>query len=93
LKRPLLNTPAFARAARRFLARHPAAASDVQAALESLEHDAFASALKTHKLKGRLSSCWACSAGYDIRIVFELVPHLNSEALLLRAIGTHDEVY
>lgn len=93
MKRPLLTTPAFARAARRFLAKHPAAASDIRNALESLEQDAFAPALKTHKLKGRLSSCWACSAGYDIRIVFELVPHSNSEGILLRAIGTHDDVY
>lgn len=37
--------------------------------------------LKTHKLKGKLAGSWACSAGYDLRIVFEFVTHKNAEAI------------
>jgi len=48
--------------------------------------------LKTHKLKGELAGSWACSAGYDLRIVFEFVQHEGNEAILLQTIGTHDEV-
>ena len=33
----------------------------------------FAPQLETHKLKGKLSGSWACSAGYDLRIVFDFV--------------------
>jgi mRNA-degrading endonuclease YafQ of YafQ-DinJ toxin-antitoxin module len=48
---------------------------------------------KTHKLKGKLARSWACSAGYDLRIVFRFVKHRGEEAILLEALGTHDEVY
>jgi mRNA interferase YafQ len=36
---------------------------------------------------------WACSAGYDMRIVFEFVQYEGAEAILLQTVGTHDEVY
>ncbi|MDM8563053.1 hypothetical protein QUF54_06850 [Candidatus Marithioploca araucensis] len=31
---------------------------------------------------------WACSAGYDLRFVFEFVQHEGAEAILLEDIGT-----
>jgi len=49
--------------------------------------------LRTHKLRGSLVGCSACSAGYDLRIVFEFMQHEGQEAILLLALGTHDEVY
>ena len=55
--------------------------------------DAFQAVLKTHKLKGELTGSWACSAGYDLRLIFEFVQHAGAEAILLQNIGTHDEVY
>jgi mRNA-degrading endonuclease YafQ of YafQ-DinJ toxin-antitoxin module len=73
--------------------KNPQAASSLQAALESLAEDAFHPVLKTHKLKGELAGSWACSAGYDLRIVFEFVQHQGAEAILLQTVGTHDEVY
>jgi mRNA-degrading endonuclease YafQ of YafQ-DinJ toxin-antitoxin module len=73
--------------------KNPEAAPTLQAALESLAADAFHAALKTHKLKGELAGSWACSAGYDLRIVFEFVQHEGAEAILLQTVGTHDEVY
>ena len=93
MKRPLLPTKAFDRSARRAIRRNPARAEDVQAALELLAQDAFHSALKTHKLKGALAGSWACSAGYDLRIVFQFVSHEGSEAVLLEGVGSHEEVY
>jgi len=55
----------------------------------------FAPQLETHKLKGKLSGSWACSAGYDLRIVFDFVKAEKDSVgnILLLAIGTHDEVY
>jgi mRNA-degrading endonuclease YafQ of YafQ-DinJ toxin-antitoxin module len=49
--------------------------------------------LVTHKLSGDLAGVWACSAGYDLRIVFEFVDQEGTEAILLLTVGTHDEVY
>lgn len=39
----------------------------------------------------RLAKSWACSAGYDLRVVFQFVIHGGAEAILLEAVGTHDE--
>lgn len=65
----------------------------LESALELLAADAFHPVLRTHKLKGKLANSWACSAGYDLRIVFQFTDHGTYEAILLEAVGTHDEVY
>jgi len=93
LKRLLVQSKAFERGAKRFLKKNPDLADDLRAALECLTADAFHPGLKTHKLKGKLKGSWACSAGYDLRIVFSFVRHEASEAILLEAVGSHDEVY
>jgi len=68
-------------------------AEDIKEALELLSEDAFHPRLKTHKLKGSLKGSLACSAGYNLRIVFKIVEYEKSEAVLLETIGTHEEVY
>ena len=93
MKRPLLPSGAFVRSARRLARKNPEAAEDLRVALELLAEDAFDPKLKTHKLKGKLAGSWACSAGYDLRIVFQFVKQKGSEAILLEAAGSHDEVY
>ena len=93
MKRALVQSTAFLRAARRLVKKQPDARETLQAMLASLAEDAFQPELKTHKLKGELAGSWACSAGYDLRIIFELIPHEGAEAILLVTIGTHDEVY
>ena len=93
MRRLLLQSAGFVRAARRLVKRNPQAAAGLRTALESLTEDAFHPALKTHKLKGELAGLSACSAGYDLRIVFEFVQHEGTEAILLQTGGTHEEVY
>ena len=63
--------------------------------LRQMEADLFAPHLGVHKLSGNLSGFWACSCGYDCRIVFSLEKAAKSddEVILLLDIGTHDEVY
>jgi len=83
-----------ARSFRRILKRNPAFGADVQETLEKLAQDPFHPRLETHKLKGKLAGSWACSAGYDLRIVFDFVKSTTGETeILLIDIGTHDEVY
>jgi len=93
VRRVLLQSPAFGRDLRSWLTARPQSAGGIEDVLDQLSADAAAPALKTHKLRGPLAGCWACSAGYDLRIVFEFVQHEGTEAILLVAIGTHDEVY
>ena len=93
MRRLLLQSSAFVRAARRLLKKHPEVGPILEAAFASLMEDAFQASLKTHKLKGDLAGSWACSAGYDLRIIFEFVQHEGAEAILLQNVGTHDEVY
>lgn len=83
MKRVLLRSSAFVRAAKRLLKKRPDVAEDLRAALELLSEDAFHPKLKTHKLKGDLEGSLACSAGYDLRILFEFVQHEGAKAILL----------
>jgi addiction module RelE/StbE family toxin len=56
--------------------------------------DPFDPQLRTHKLKGKLKEVWACSIGYDLRLVFEFVKGSGKEDdILLIEVGTHEEVY
>lgn len=93
MKRTLLRSSAFIRAAKRQVKKRPTVAQDLKQALELLAEDVFDPKLKTHKLRGDLEGSWACSAGYDLRILFEFVQHEGAEAILLQTVGTHDEVY
>jgi mRNA-degrading endonuclease YafQ of YafQ-DinJ toxin-antitoxin module len=81
------------RRAKRYLKKHPEAQSVLDEAFARLEADAYDPVLKTHRLQGELQGMLACSAGYDLRILFKIVDHEGSEAILLLSIGTHDEVY
>lgn len=89
----LLRSPAFGRDLRKWLKADADTAASIEATLEQLSADAAHPSLRTHKLRGALLGCWACSAGYDLRIVFEYTQHEGQEAILLLALGTHDEVY
>lgn len=89
----LLRSSAFVRDARRLLRKHPDLAPSMLKTLELLQADPYAASLKTHKLKGKLSTSWACSGGYDLRIVFSFTKHSGRPAILLESAGTHDEIY
>jgi len=93
LKRLLLPSAAFIRSARRLARKHPQVTLELEPVLALLGEDAFHPQLKSHKLKGKLGGSWACSAGYDLRVVFQFVKHKGEEAILLESLGTHDEVY
>ncbi len=93
MRHVLIQSPTFIHAAKRFVQKNPSLADAIRSTLQLLAEDAFDPRLRTHKLKGNLANCWAASAGYDLRIIFEFVPHGDAEGILLLSIGTHDEVY
>jgi addiction module RelE/StbE family toxin len=93
--RTLIWGRTFIKAFKRMIKRHPNLHKDIEKTLRLLVKDPFIPQLETHKLKGKLSGSWACSVGYDIRIVFEFVRSRKQKEddILLLEIGTHDEVY
>jgi addiction module RelE/StbE family toxin len=93
--RSLIWGKTFVRDFKRTIKKHPTLKQDVEKTLRLLTKDPFTPQLETHKLKGKLSGSWACSVGYDFRIVFDFVKSEKEEEkdILLLEIGTHDEVY
>lgn len=93
--RHLVLTSKFRRAYRRYIRRDRTLQGHIEDALRQMEADVFVQGLGTHKLSGELLGLWACSCGYDCRIVFSLEQDKTSgqEVILLLDIGSHDEVY
>lgn len=93
--RQLVLTPKFIRTFRKFVRRNPKLQQKIELTLRQMETDVFSPSLSTHKLSGTLLGLWACSCGYDCRIIFsvEQDSETNAEVILLLDIGTHDEVY
>lgn len=93
--RELVLTPKFKRAFRKFTRRNAKLQQQIETTLIEMEADVFASALSTHKLSGNLYGLWACSCGYDCRIIFSIESGESGEkeVIVLLDIGTHDEVY
>jgi mRNA-degrading endonuclease YafQ of YafQ-DinJ toxin-antitoxin module len=60
-----------------------------------MTEDVFVSSLGTHKLGGNLDGIYACSCGYDCRVLFSIEPdsETESELIILLDVGNHDDVY
>jgi mRNA-degrading endonuclease YafQ of YafQ-DinJ toxin-antitoxin module len=93
MKHVLLLSENFKRAVRRTTKGQPWLTKKISRALELLEADPYQPKLRTHELTGVLGESWACSADYDLRIVFDFTTHQGQPAIRLKDIGTHDEVY
>jgi mRNA-degrading endonuclease YafQ of YafQ-DinJ toxin-antitoxin module len=93
--RALVPTQKFERAYRKFVRKNPSLQIKLDNALQQLRLDAFSPSLGTHKLSGKLFGLFACSCGYDCRIVFSIEKEqlTSQEFIVLIDIGTHDEVY
>lgn len=93
--RELVLTAKFRRAYRKFVKRDRKLQKVIDSTLVAMHEDLFTPSLGTHKLSGEMYGLWACSCGYDCRIVFvlELDKRTNTEVILLLDLGTHDDVY
>ena len=93
--RPLVLTPKFKRAFRKFVKGNADLQERIENTLQQMEVDVFAPSMGTHKLSGKLEGLQSCSCGYDCRVVFSIEkdPETNSQVIVLLEIGTHDEVY
>jgi len=93
VKREVLSSSRFERDAKRLTKRQPLMAEKLEAVLNLLAADAHHPLLHTHKLTGQLEDAWSCTVAYDMRVVFKFVEYEGREAILLRAVGTHDQAY
>ncbi len=92
--RELILTPSFIKAFQKLVKRNPLLKQKLQVVLEQMRGDVFATHLSTHKLTGQLSGLFACSCGYDCRIIFSIEKDQNNqEIIMLHNIGTHKAVY
>ncbi|MBW1863763.1 MAG: type II toxin-antitoxin system mRNA interferase toxin, RelE/StbE family [Deltaproteobacteria bacterium] len=93
--RTLIWSNTFIRSVKKWTRKRPDLDKNIAKVLRLLVADPFEPQLATHKLKGKLSGSWACSVGYDLRIVFDFIKTEkgNIDDIFLLAIGTHDEVY
>lgn len=79
MKYVLLRSNAFVRNTRKVVKKQPRLAQNIQNTLELLCSDPFQIQLKTHKLKGELKDSYACSVGYDLRIIFKFVRTIRAD--------------
>jgi addiction module RelE/StbE family toxin len=85
----------FTRAVRKLTRRKPNALDLLEAAFRRLEIDPFDPKLRSHPLSGEFKGSWACSADYDLRVIFEFQndPKTGAKEIHLLNVGSHDEVY
>ncbi len=91
----LVLTARFERAFRRLVRKDPSLQGRIETTISKMAADLADPKLKTHHLSGALAGCFACSCGYDCRIVFIKEKNKTSgkEVIVLLDIGTHEEVY
>jgi addiction module RelE/StbE family toxin len=93
--RTLIWSKTFLRTFKGLIKKRPDKKEEIEKTLRLLVDNPLNPKLETHKLKGKLSGTWACSVGYDLRIIFDFIRDKNKEEddIFLIEIGTHDEVY
>jgi mRNA interferase YafQ len=91
----LILTAKFSKAFRRFSQRNIRIKSQVKATLDLLQENIFEPSLNTHQLRGEYAGFYACSCGYDCRIIFTIQKDKNTgeDLIILVNVGTHDEVH
>jgi mRNA-degrading endonuclease YafQ of YafQ-DinJ toxin-antitoxin module len=94
-KRKIVLSKSFEKAYIKFVNKRPILKTAIQKSIFLLEEDALNKKLKTYKLSGNLYGLFACSCGYDCRIIFSIEINIETkeEEILLIDLGTHDEVY
>lgn len=84
-------TPAFTRAASKFLQQHPELQKRFVAILCDLEEDPFQPHLEYHPLSGKLEGIQAVNITYNYRITLTIA--ITERGIILLDVGSHDEVY
>jgi mRNA-degrading endonuclease YafQ of YafQ-DinJ toxin-antitoxin module len=92
-KRKIVLSKSFVKAYKKFIGRNSLLKKQIDSSIEEMESDLYAVKLRTHKLSGVLEGSFACSCGFDCRIIFVLNKNVKPEEIILIDLGTHEEVY
>ncbi len=85
------KTSKYQKIEKKFFKKHPSLVDDYCIVLEKLSFNPFDSSLKTHKLSGKLDGLYACSLGFEYRMLLTI--EIKEDVVTLVALGSHDEVY
>ncbi|MCX6351844.1 MAG: type II toxin-antitoxin system mRNA interferase toxin, RelE/StbE family [Bacteroidetes bacterium] len=93
--RKLVFSNSFNKSFKRFTKGNEKLKKSIINSIEILVTDPNSVKLSTHSLTGKLIGYFACSCGYDCRIIFTIEKNKDTkeEFILLMDIGTHDDVY
>lgn len=91
----IVYSASFRKSYKKFTKGNSPLQKKIDAALRILAENPRSSGLQTHKLSGNLLGFYACSCGYDCRIVFSVEENQTTreKSILLIDVGTHEEVY
>ena len=90
----ILTTSRFDSIIKKKFQQNPIEIRRIKETIINLSENPFKECLNTHKLKGALCGFYACSCGYDCRIIFSIEKDKNNNNyLLLMDIGKHNDVY
>ena len=93
MKYQITASAAFKRALKKTVGKNKTLAEKIALTISAMQENPFTPSLKTHKLQGKLKDAYAASAGYDLRIIFDLSKIDGQNCIVLLSVGTHDEVY
>jgi mRNA interferase YafQ len=94
VERKLVLTKSFEKSLKRFAGKNQSLQNSIRQTLQKLQNDCFDSALRTHKLSGKLAAGLSCSCGYDCRIIFTIEKQIDDpgkENIVLHDVGARDE--
>jgi len=89
----LIISSSFKKAFKKFTKSNILLKKKIEESLNLLVENPYQNGLQTHKLSGKLYGLYACSCGYDCRIIFEFIEIENEVHIVLVDLGSHDEVY
>lgn len=91
--REVVDTPRYRSQYKKFMRRYPFLKDRIRETLRKMREDVFTPELRTRRLSGNMYGLFACSCGYDCRIVFTIETVGDVELIILDSIGTHKQVY
>lgn len=90
----LIFSKNFERAYKKFIRKYPDEKNKIQNVIRQISENYLDKSIGTHKLSGKLYGLFACTCGFDCRIIFSIeTDNSMNKFILLIDIGTHDEVY
>jgi mRNA interferase YafQ len=87
----IIATNRFKKKLKNLISKNPDFSDKISKVLNELVQNPYTNQFNPHKLSGKLKSFYACSCGYDCRILYNVKK--TEKIIILADFGTHDEIY